>query len=401
MLAAVLATFCFGLVLLAADFVNTRTPVESGLARNPYGGGEKIKELDVAAGQGKREKISVKVSEQAYSGDELKSMFKRCTVQLDKVVLGKNESFDHIEEDMELAGSVPGFPVEISWEHDRYDVMNVCGEINQDELAPEGTLITLKAVLTYTQNPKEQMLYEQAAVVFPKTLDKKEEQLQNIERAVAEADRETQTEKELILPREAGGRSILFFSSMESRGAVLMAMSALIGILLIALEKQNQEKEVSKRKEQMRQDYPGIIMKLTLLLGAGMTVKRAWKKITADYETEKEDWGVRYAYEEMGQACNEMSSGITEAESYERFGRRCGLQEYIKLGAMLSQNIRRGTKGVREILQMEAVQSFEERKARAKRLGEEAGTKLLAPMFLMLAVVLVIVIVPAFMSVQM
>ncbi len=279
--------------------------------------------------------------------------------------------------------------------------MNVCGEINQDELAPEGTLITLKAVLTYTQNPKEQMLYEQAAVVFPKTLDKKEELLQNIERAVVEADRETQTEKELILPREAGGRSILFFSSMESRGAVLMAMSALIGILLIALEKQNQEKEVSKRKDQMRQDYPGIIMKLTLLLGAGMTVKRAWKKITADYETEKEDWGMRYAYEEMRQACNEMSSGITEAESYERFGRRCGLQEYIKLGAMLSQNIRRGTKGVREILQMEAVQSFEERKARAKRLGEEAGTKLLAPMFLMLAVVLVIVIVPAFMSVQM
>ena len=45
-------------------------------------------------------------------------------------------------------------------------------------------------------------------------------------------------------------------------------------------------------------------------------------------------------------------------------------------------------------------QIFEERKARAKRLGEEAGTKLLVPMFFMLAVVLVIVIVPAFMSVQ-
>lgn len=39
---------------------------------------------------------------------------------------------------------------------------------------------------------------------------------------------------------------------------------------------------------------------------------------------------------------------------------------------------------------------FEERKARAKRLGEEAGTKLLLPMFLMLVVVSIIVIVPAF-----
>ncbi len=52
------------------------------------------------------------------------------------------------------------------------------------------------------------------------------------------------------------------------------------------------------------------------------------------------------------------------------------------------------------MLRMEAIQAFEERKARAKRLGEEAGTKLLAPMFLMLAVVLVIVIVPAFLSIQ-
>ena len=45
--------------------------------------------------------------------------------------------------------------------------------------------------------------------------------------------------------------------------------------------------------------------------------------------------------------------------------------------------------------------SFEERKARARRLGEEAGTKLLLPMFLMLAEVLVIVVVPAFFTVQM
>ena len=66
----------------------------------------------------------------------------------------------------------------------------------------------------------------------------------------------------------------------------------------------------------------------------------------------------------------------------------------------MSQNLRKGIKGLTQMLRMEAIQAFEERKARAKRLGEEAGTKLLAPMFLMLAVVLVIVIVPAFLSIQ-
>ena len=49
---------------------------------------------------------------------------------------------------------------------------------------------------------------------------------------------------------------------------------------------------------------------------------------------------------------------------------------------------------------MESVQAFEDRKARAKRMGEEAGTRLLIPMFLMLAEVLIIVVVPAFLSMQ-
>ena len=47
-----------------------------------------------------------------------------------------------------------------------------------------------------------------------------------------------------------------------------------------------------------------------------------------------------------------------------------------------------------------AFTEFEERKDFAKKLGEEAGTKMLAPMFLMLGVVLVIIVVPAFFSVQ-
>ena len=154
------------------------------------------------------------------------------------------------------------------------------------------------------------------------------------------------------------------------------------------------------RKKQMLKDYPDIINKLTLYLGAGMTVKRAWRKVTEGYAREKEEGKKRYAYEEMIQTCHEMDSGVTESESYENFGRRCDVQVYIRLGALLSQNLRKGTKGLTELLKLESIQAFEERKAQAKRLGEEAGTKLLLPMFLMLAVVLVIVIVPAFLTLQ-
>lgn len=52
------------------------------------------------------------------------------------------------------------------------------------------------------------------------------------------------------------------------------------------------------------------------------------------------------------------------------------------------------------LLNQEAISAFEDRKNMAKKLGEEAGTKMMLPMFLMLAVVLVMIIVPAFLTVQ-
>lgn len=67
---------------------------------------------------------------------------------------------------------------------------------------------------------------------------------------------------------------------------------------------------------------------------------------------------------------------------------------------MLSQNLKKGTKGITSILNQEADNAFEERKNLAKQLGEEAGTKMLIPMFLMLAVVMIMIVVPAFFSIQ-
>lgn len=71
-----------------------------------------------------------------------------------------------------------------------------------------------------------------------------------------------------------------------------------------------------------------------------------------------------------------MKSGIPEMECYERFARRCDLIPYMKMGALLSQNLKKGAKGISEMLRMEAVQALEDRKSRARQLGEEAGTRL-------------------------
>lgn len=150
----------------------------------------------------------------------------------------------------------------------------------------------------------------------------------------------------------------------------------------------------------MALDYPQMVSKLTLYLGAGMTIRKAWYQIAEDYEYQREEKGEREVYEEMIYTMHEIQGGASEGECYERFGERCALPVYKKFGAMLSQNLKKGTKGLAPLLRQEADNAFEERKSLAKRLGEEAGTKLLIPMFLMLAVVLVMIVVPAFFSIQ-
>ena len=201
----------------------------------------------------------------------------------------------------------------------------------------------------------------------PKKLSGEESTKKNVEEAIKKADTATKEKKKLILPEMLDTNELRYYQAFNERGPVITVMGMMIGILLYALQKQNIRKAEEERKKQMIEDYPEVISKLTLYLGAGMTVKKAWRKIT---------------------------------EGYENFGRRCDLQIYIRLGALLSQNLRKGTKGLSELLKLESIQAFEERKARAKRLGEEAGTKLLLPMFLMLVVVLIIVIVPAFLTMQ-
>ena len=86
---------------------------------------------------------------------------------------------------------------------------------------------------------------------------------------------------------------------------------------------------------------------------------------------------------------------MAESDVYNDFSRRINLKPYSKLVSLIEQNRKNGTKNLRVLLELEMNQAFEDRKTTARRLGEEAGTKLLLPLFMLLGIVMAIVIVPA------
>ena len=130
-----------------------------------------------------------------------------------------------------------------------------------------------------------------------------------------------------------------------------------------------------------------------------IVVRNAWEKLVQDYQEMRHKGGeMQYAYEEMKITMQELKNGIVETEAYEHFGRRTKVLAYMRFGSLLAQNVKKGSKGLMDLLEREGQNAYEERKQTAKRLGEEAGTKLLFPMMLYLLIVLAIVMVPAMMT---
>ena len=371
---------------------------ERELTRNSYGQGSKTESYEVTIeGELEEELIEIEIGERQYTSEEIQEIFKEMMQELDQTILGENESRDRVETDLNLVDQLEGYPIEIQWELDNYEILNTDGKIMKEHTEEKGTLVEIRGTLSYGT---EEAVYVTHVMIYPETKTGKEKLLWEIKKYIKEIEKETKEDKSFLLPDNIQGKEVQWNKKADMRGYYILILG-ICGCVLILWQSKQKEKEAKQKNiEQMVKDYPDIINKFTLLLSTGMTAKNVWSKIVQSYEEQKGKTGERAAYEEMCITYREMQSGISEAEAYERFGKRCGIALYMKFGAMLSQNLRKGNKGLTELLRLEAIQAFENRKSTAKQMGEEASTKLLLPMFGMLAVVMVMVIVPAFLSIQ-
>lgn len=369
---------------------------KSVLAREPQGAGTKKVDLEMIM-EGRKIPVTVEVKEKQYTMDELPQVFEQAGAILEQVVLGDNTSLDQVRYNLNFLEQIPDMGIKVAWEVDNYEVLNSLGELQPDNLTEQGTVVELKAFLSYG---KEESVHIFHANLFPPALTKEEKQLKELEKAIKSKEDSSSSQEIFVLPDELEGRALAWKYPMDSRAAGLFVLGIVGAGAVFTLDRQKQRQRAKERKSQLIMEYPKLVSQLVLFMGAGMTVRRAWFKIAQAYERQRGREGIKAAYEEMSYTMHELQSGISEGECYERFGSRCNLSSYRKLGALLSQNLRKGNKGLHDLLRRETIDAFEDRKKRARKLGEEAGTKLLCPMMLMLAVVLVVIVVPAFFSIQ-
>lgn len=232
-----------------------------------------------------------------------------------------------------------------------------------------------------------------------KTVVQSEEEIQQkeLKEAVEQYNRQKQDPDYYYLPDSWDGRTLQWQKPGENTGTLLAALGLFAAVVVMLKKAREQQEKMAKRAEQLMMDYPSLIMKFTLLIQAGMTVRRAFQKISSDYLRSRPKTA-RYAYEEVMTTCHEMDSGVAELEAYRRFGERCGQMKYKTFSTILIQNLQKGGHRMADLLEKEALEAWDDRKRKARVMGETAATKLLIPMVMMLVVVMAIIMIPAFLS---
>ena len=388
------------IVVLVTEHRQDRRITDGVLERPGYGEGGKDQSLMLRVGSDESESFDVYLDARTYTAAQEKSLLKNAVSRLEAVLPGENASLDEVRVPLCLPAVLEEGAVSVEYYISPGGLVDedgsICGEPDQG-----GSLVTIHATLTCQNRTST---YECAARIYPPILSASEQFRKNVRSAVDEAQQADPTGTEVKLPSKVDGRTLNWSYPRDSSLTLIMILMLVLPIAFWAREDSKIHDAAKARTAQLELDYSQLLWKLTMLLSAGLTIRGAFTRITDQYEAERggkhniENAGKRYVYEEMLLTLREMNSGVPEASAYENFGRRCNLPMYIKLGSLLSQNLKKDSKGLTALLEHEAVLSMDQHKMAVRKLGERASVKMLLPMILMFGVVLIILMVPAFLS---
>ena len=294
---------------------------------------------------------------------------------------------------MTFPGSACEGAVKLLWQTEDKTLVGYGGTVYGENAPEEGRIIWISARLYCEDAMREKIWY---VCVYPKQKSQAEKQKDELNAFLSAQEENSREDGFFHLPREFDGMSLTFYPQ-ETRvsGETVLLWGVLLSVLLYLTGKERDREKKKEQKRQMEADYPEILMKISVLLGAGITASGAFSRITDGYRREKAVRGPRAAYEGMERACVRMNSGIPEGEAYLEFGRATGLHGYLRMASLLEQSVRSGSRGLSVTFRQEAREAFLEEKNRVLRRGEEAESRFLLPMLLFLGVTLILILTPA------
>ncbi|MDD3184960.1 MAG: type II secretion system protein [Anaerostipes sp.] len=373
------------LFLLSSWFQSTQVIVERQDA-----GGDDVSQSMELKNENESSSFQLWIPPKVLTSKEKKKAFENGFEFLEKRMKGKNPSLNEVQENLNLNIEIPENPCSVAWDTSDLGVIDSQGYVYSKKVK-KPVIILVTATLTYMEEKKSKIFH---VCVVP--YSKEKSKLSKVKDEIQKIEKENRTKKTFKIPKKILGVDVVEEAMSKHQLPMLCIFIIVCVGLLWYSEEENQKQKMRKAMESSVEEYPDIISKFVLLLGTGMTIQGVIETIAVEERDSK-----KYVYQQMVQANHQLKLGMEPTKVLKEFGDNMRLTTYGKFATMMIRSLTRGSKDLLLRLREEEANVFLERKEIARRKGEEASTKLLLPMTLMLLVVLVMLMFPAFMSFSM
>ncbi len=284
-LAAAFLLLLAAAAVFAADALGGHAIEGNRLERPSYGAADAQEEVIVLAeGETEEMPLQVRVQARRYTEAQEKELLDEALGRIEEELTGENVSADEVRGPLCMRESYCGGAVSAEWLTIPYGMISDTGEIT-GEPEEEGSLVELRAVLTCQERTAQ---YQSAVRVYPPVLTKQETFWKQVRDLLEKTDDEEAEQDALTLPSRAGERALIWKRGRSSTVSVMAALLLLIPLLLWFWHDQEIHEEAKNRETQLMLDYSDLMWKLTMLLGAGLTIRGAFERIGRDYAASAE-----------------------------------------------------------------------------------------------------------------
>lgn len=371
-------------------------PLSVVFIRNAFGQGEK--KVSVVLQMDEQEKqYTLTLAEKKLSRKEEEALKSKFFYRLEKEIAGENISLQEVNKNLCLENTIPDWPFYITYVPQDTEYIHLDGSLGEKirEIGQEESVSTR---ITVTAEYNSYLWKKDIVIRLIKP--EKQKKRSPFARAILtlqKIEEKTRADEEVTLPKQAKGVSIKKTNSFSVVKLFLFG-NLCLALLLIRNRNQLREKENLQKKETLK-DLPLVVHLLTLYMGAGLSFPSAVHRISLDYIS-RADGKKKYVFEEILRMDAVMKLGEGQQAACMQWGKRFKEPAYQKLSLTLLQVMEKGTREGRTLMNQMEREAFRHRLDQAKTEGEEASTKLLFPMILLLCMVMILIMFPAIVRFQ-
>lgn len=150
------------------------------------------------------------------------------------------------------------------------------------------------------------------------------------------------------------------------------------------------KEKMQKRREECEAEFPNMVSKLALLINSGMVLREAWR-VTA-YGKE----GTLYTL--MKQACEDMENGESDVGAIYKFGVTSDSASIKKFTSAMIQGMQKGNSELADFMVSQTSELWAHKRQMALQQGEVAAGKLIIPLGITFAGIIMIIVSAAMQS---